>query len=550
MVREGIVAAVLLVAPQQTGPVPPVVLHIKVVLVDAEGKPTAVPRHALLVSDNPSSAPPRQVVTAADGTVDISLRPGNYTVESDRPVTFNGKAYQWTQIVDVVAGRGGVLELTAANAEVETAGTAAEPENDLSALLMQWRDSVLALWTPTTHASGFVIDDNGLIVTNQRAVGSATSVEVQLTPTKKVAASVLATNTAHDVAVLRINYASLAPARGAGNGCSLRIGAALAAGQPIFTIGSPLRGQTRLTSGAVRRVDSHAVVADFILPRGSAGGPVFASDGSVVGITSVDYHDDGEDDDARVVRIEDVCDVVASARKTLKDALPPAETLLPLEPTRPFPVDALKHAAEQRAGSLNPYEMTSSDFDIAFITPIAVYADQYQMVQARDHERSGAGRTPNVDPAFVRPMMDFSNWSDYVSDVPPVLLVRVTPKLAEGFWTKVARGAAYTQGMSIPPIKRFKPGFLRMRAFCGDREVTPIHPFRLERRTSETDAIFEGLYVFDPGALGSHCGGVKLVLYSEKDPAKGDSRSVDPKVIEQIAQDFAPYFRTVEPTRR
>ena len=159
-------------------------------------------------------------------------------------------------------------------------------------------------------------------------------------------------------------------------------------------------------------------------------------------------------------------------------------------------------------------------------------------------------RTPAVDPAFVRPTMDFSNWSDYVSDVPPVLLVRVTPKLAEGFWTKVARGAAYTQGMSIPPIKRFKPGFLRMRAFCGDREVTPIHPFRLERRTSETDAIFEGLYVFDPGALGSHCGGVKLVLYSEKDPAKGDSRSVDPKVIEQIAQDFAPYFRTVEPTRR
>ena len=73
------------------------VLHIRVTLVDAEHGRTPVPRHALLVSDNPSTAPPRQIVTAADGTVDVSLRPGNYTVESDRPVVFNGKAYQWTQ---------------------------------------------------------------------------------------------------------------------------------------------------------------------------------------------------------------------------------------------------------------------------------------------------------------------------------------------------------------------------------------------------------------------------------------------------------------------
>jgi hypothetical protein len=34
---------------------------------------------------------------------------------------------------------------------------------------------------------------------------------------------------------------------------------------------------------------------------------------------------------------------------------------------------------------------------------------------------------------------------------------------------------------------------------------------------------------------------VKLVLYSEKEPAKGDTRLVDPKVLQQIWQDFAPY---------
>ncbi len=57
------------------------VLHIKVVVIDAGRKAVPVPRHALLVSDNPATALPRQIVTALDGTANVRLRPGNYTVE-------------------------------------------------------------------------------------------------------------------------------------------------------------------------------------------------------------------------------------------------------------------------------------------------------------------------------------------------------------------------------------------------------------------------------------------------------------------------------------
>jgi hypothetical protein len=80
-----------------------------------------------------------------------------------------------------------------------------------------------------------------------------------------------------------------------------------------------------------------------------------------------------------------------------------------------------------------------------------------------------------------------------------------------------------------------------MRAFCGDAEVRPIHPFKLERRISESDAIYEGLYVFEPNALGPQCGAVKLALYSEKEPEKADTQVVDPKVVQQAWQDFALY---------
>jgi hypothetical protein len=112
--------------------------------------------------------------------------------------------------------------------------------------------------------------------------------------------------------------------------------------------------------------------------------------------------------------------------------------------------------------------------------------------------------------------------------------------MAEGLWAKVARGAAMTQGMSLPPMKRAKAGFLRMRAFCGDTEVTPIHPLMVEHRVSETEAIYEGLYVFDPAALGPPCSAVKLTVYSENEPDKGDARVVDQKVLQQITRDFAP----------
>ena len=69
------------------------------------GRRCPIARHALLISDNPATSTPRRIVTAPDGTADVRLRPGNYTVESDEPVAFNGKGYQWTQTIDITAGR-------------------------------------------------------------------------------------------------------------------------------------------------------------------------------------------------------------------------------------------------------------------------------------------------------------------------------------------------------------------------------------------------------------------------------------------------------------
>jgi S1-C subfamily serine protease len=519
------------------------VLRIKVSLVDAQSRPAPVSRHAFLISENPTSAPPRVIVTGADGTVDVKLRAGNYTVESERAVAFEGKTYEWVQLVDIVAGRDTVIELTAANAD--TSGAAAPPkgsESDPSFLLSRFQDSVVALWTPTTPASGLLVDANGLIATNQRVVGTATSVEVQVADTRRVEAIVLAADAVRDVAVLWIDPKAAAALRPLPLPCRRPEKTPVIDRQQLFAIGAPFRQQKRLTSGSVITLDARGLVSDLLLVRGAPGGPVFTAAGDVIGLTSI--LNDKEQTDrgtSRVIRDDFVCDVIGMAEKKMQGAARPSETPLPMEPGRAFPVAGLKAAAERHSGRVTAYKVPSDTFDVALITPVLTYLGRLESEQSGNRLGYTGARLPDADQLRLHTLSEFGTWADYVSEYPPVLLIRATPRLVEGFWTTVGRFAARTQGVALPPIKRFKAGFSRLRAFCGDAEVTPIHRFKLEQRVSETEAIYEGLYAFDPGALGPECGTVKLTLFSEKEPQKGDTRVVDPGLLQQVWEDFAAY---------
>jgi S1-C subfamily serine protease len=514
------------------------VLHIKIVLVDADRKTTPVPGHALLISDNPATSAPRLVRTGVDGTADVRLRPGNYTIESDRAVTFRGKAYQWTQTLDVPAGRDATLLLTADNAEVTTGATETSPsapalEADPVFLLPRWQDSVVNLWTPSAHASAFVIDPKGLLATNQKVVGTATSVEVQLTSSVKVSGRVLAVDTGHDVAVLWVDPKAIASIKPVPLGCVQQaptVAAVKNDGQ-VFAIGAPFRQPKDMTPGTT---------SDLVIPDGSDGGPVFTAEGAFVGLTSTaDRTENTRRGRTSVRRAADVCEVVAAAERKMADVTPPSGVHLPVEPEWTLPEDAFKDAAQHRAGSLSPYQLPSQSFDVAFITPVMIFGSRYQAEQLA--RRNQGGRPGRSEPTLTTRLLDFGSWSDYFDDIQPVLIVRVTPKMVENFWTTVARGAALTQGAAIPAIKHAKSGFNRLRAYCGETEVAPIHPFVLEQRNPTGDSITEGLYVFDPGAFGSQCATAKMVLFSEKEPDKAETRVIDPGVIQRISQDFALY---------
>jgi S1-C subfamily serine protease len=520
MARVLVLAILACVAPVAISGQTLVVLHIRGSLTDANGQLRPLARHALLISDEPQTQETRRIVTSIDGTADVRLRPGHYVVESDQPIALQGKAYRWRQSVDVVAGQDPSLELTVANAVTDavapgTTNGDAPLATDTSLLLRQWLDSVVELWTPTAHGSGFLVDAGGLIATSQRLIGDATSVEVQLSRSVKVAGTVLETDSQRDMAVVGIDPSVMSSIKAVPLGCPNGSAAPVKREQEIFTLAAPLRQNKGWTPGIVTRTDARAVMADLSLATGGLGGPVFTAAGDIVGITTLPGpRDEPIRGVTRVARIDGACELVAAAAKKAKEVPAPSAAHLPVEPTEPAPVETFKEAIKRRAGNLKPYPIAASDFDIGFITPVLNYAAQSQ------------------------PNQTFSNWSDYVADIPPVLFVRVTPKMTESFLAKMARGAAMTQGMAVPAIKRLGSGFARLQAFCDRTEVMPIHPFKLELRVSETEAIYEGLYAFDPAALGPQCSAVSLVLYSEKEPAKGDARVVDAATLQQIRRDF------------
>jgi hypothetical protein len=308
-------------------------------------------------------------------------------------------------------------------------------------------------------------------------------------------------------------------------------------GQEIFTIGVALRGPRDLVVGTAA-VSTGEVAGAFNLESGTTGGPVFTVDGSVAGVSSPGNATAASDPPSvRIVPTSDVCDVLATARTEAGRVAAPPATRLPVEPERPLGSEVLERTAPRRVGSLAPYQVASPDFEVTFITPPVAYAAQRWM----DDERTGGGVSPEQAWERERLLRDFGQWFEYFRDVRPVLVIRVTPRLTEGFWTRVARGAAMTQGVALPPIKRRKPGFARMRVLCGETEVAPIHPLVLDARASEGDGIREGLYVFQPDALGPQCKSVSLVLHSEKSPERGDTLAIDPKVIDRVWQDFAAY---------
>ncbi len=143
--------------------------------------------------------------------------------------------------------------------------------------------------------SGFVVSEDGYILTNNHVVDGAQKVTVQLLDRRSFPAKVVGTDPNTDVAVIKIDARGLEPAA-LGSSASTRIGEwVLAVGNPLgdnltFTVTSGIvsaKGRGRLQlPGATDRSIQDFIQTDAAINPGNSGGPLVNVRGEVIGINS------------------------------------------------------------------------------------------------------------------------------------------------------------------------------------------------------------------------------------------------------------------------
>jgi S1-C subfamily serine protease len=145
----------------------------------------------------------------------------------------------------------------------------------------------------TATGSGFVIDGEGHILTNNHVVEGASKVTVKLGDSEKTYdAEVVGTDPGTDIALLQVDAPSsqLHP-------LTLGKSAAMEVGDPVVAIGNPFGLDRTVTSGIVsalqRQIEapngfaiSHVIQTDAAINPGNSGGPLINASGEVIGINA------------------------------------------------------------------------------------------------------------------------------------------------------------------------------------------------------------------------------------------------------------------------
>ena len=140
------------------------------------------------------------------------------------------------------------------------------------------------------QGSGFILDKEGLILTNNHVIDNAQRIEVTLSDKHKYKAERIGIDKNHDLALIRIKAPNLVPA-------TLSDSSSLIVGQRVYAIGNPFGLNGTMTRGIISSIRSirgpqnnpieDAIQTDAAVNPGNSGGPLLNSRGEVIGITTL-----------------------------------------------------------------------------------------------------------------------------------------------------------------------------------------------------------------------------------------------------------------------
>jgi S1-C subfamily serine protease len=143
----------------------------------------------------------------------------------------------------------------------------------------------------TGQGSGFILNKQGLILTNNHVIENGQKVEVTLYNKHQYKAQVVTVDKGHDLALLKIDAPDLVPATLAETSAGLTVG------QRVYAIGNPFGLSGTMTRGIISAIRSvrgpennpieDAIQTDASVNPGNSGGPLLNSRAEVIGITTM-----------------------------------------------------------------------------------------------------------------------------------------------------------------------------------------------------------------------------------------------------------------------
>ena len=171
--------------------------------------------------------------------------------------------------------------------------------------------------------SGFIINEDGYILTNYHVIDGAKEVTVTLSDGREVTASVVNYDADQDVAMIKINDDIEVPGV-----VELGDSDALQPGEEVLAIGNPLSKElsSTLTKGIISAlnrsvetesgVSSNLIQTDTAINSGNSGGPLINTKGEVIGINTLKASD-GAEGIGFAIPINDVKDKIDSLSKPI-----------------------------------------------------------------------------------------------------------------------------------------------------------------------------------------------------------------------------------------
>ena len=138
--------------------------------------------------------------------------------------------------------------------------------------------------------SGFIISEDGYVITNSHVVADADEIVVRLNDRREFIAEIVGTDRRSDIAVLKIEGNKL-PVVKRGSSADLEVG------EWVLAIGSPFGFDYSVTQGIISAIGRNLpnenyvpfIQTDVAINPGNSGGPLFNLEGEVVGVNSQIY---------------------------------------------------------------------------------------------------------------------------------------------------------------------------------------------------------------------------------------------------------------------